>query len=119
MFNIVPDCLLTGALLHDFYSLFEGFDEVDSVFQDYVTPQDNHPIIQDRQLIINLRAMILKLPQENIDFLAMFLRHLRRIAKNHNTNKMGLNNLQVVWSPTLNFGGNLFINAQELYFLHC
>lgn len=104
--SLVPDCLLTGALLGEFSSLFEGFGEADSIFPDYVSPQDDHPIIRDRGLLSDLRQVVLKLPQENIDFLALFLRHLRGIAKNHVNNKMGLNNLQVVWSPTLNFGGN-------------
>lgn len=55
------------------------------------------------------------LPEVSRDFLAIFMRHLKRVSENHQVNKMGLTNLQVVWCPTLGFGGCLFV----CLILHC
>ena len=103
----VPECLL-GENVTAFQDLFTRFSDLESCFKDSITLESgkDHPILHNEELLLALEHLIqTQVTTESRDFLAVFLRHLRRISLNEAVNKMGLNNLQVVWSPTLRFGG--------------
>jgi Rho-type GTPase-activating protein 1/2 len=99
---------LTNRLLPYFRKVFANMEE-EAVFGDYCTPEDNHPIASNPAILTKLTRLINELPAENYYTLSVFLPHLDRVAKLHKINKMGFKNLQVVWTPTLNFGSSLLI----------
>ncbi|KAJ3363321.1 hypothetical protein HDU91_003032 [Kappamyces sp. JEL0680] len=111
----LPDCILTGERLGEFSALFNSFDEDEMAIPDAITLKDQHPLVNNPELLDQLSFLLSQLPPENTDFMAVFFSHLKRVAQNYVENKMGLNNLQVVWSPTLHFGGALFM----VLVLHC
>ncbi|KAJ3274285.1 hypothetical protein HDV01_003129 [Terramyces sp. JEL0728] len=107
--KIVPEVVLTDELEPQFAALVQPLNEQECSFPDTLKATDPHPIAQNKALLDNLAALISRLPIINRDFLALFLKHLNKIAANCAVNKMGLNNLQVVWSPTIRFGGALLM----------
>ncbi|KAJ3312894.1 hypothetical protein HDV04_002551 [Boothiomyces sp. JEL0838] len=105
----LPEVVLTDELEPQFAALVQPLNEQECSFPDTLKATDPHPIAQNKALLDNLAVLIARLPIVNRDFLAIFLKHLNKIAANCAVNKMGLNNLQVVWSPTIRFGGALLM----------
>jgi RalA-binding protein 1 len=103
---VVPETLLTTELSSKFTSVFSGRGDI--AFNDSDILTLNHPILTDSVILEKVKMLVDLLPQENRDFLAVLFQHLKIIASNFEINKMGLNNLAVVWSPTIQFGGGLF-----------
>jgi len=102
---IGPGCILTDQGLTAFQDIFTAYNDMDLYIPDSITLDAVHPLINNAPLLQSLQNLIQTLPTENRDFLALFFAHLRRIRENEAVNKMGLSNLQVVWSPTIRFGG--------------
>lgn len=107
----LPECLLGDRLVNNFQDLFIPYNDLDTHFKDSITLEDDdgHVLLNNEDLLVSLERLIKLLPEDNRVFLAVFFGHLRRISLKASVNKMGLNNLQVVWSPTLRFGGALFM----------
>ncbi|KAI8904836.1 RhoGAP domain-containing protein [Gorgonomyces haynaldii] len=108
-FRSLPECILTEQLRLRMIQVFVHYRTENVEFPDYIAPTDSHPITSNQNILRDLKSLIRLLPDENKRLLSKFLPHLNRVAKNHTTNKMGLNNLQLVWSPTLMFGSALLI----------
>jgi hypothetical protein len=95
IFNLVPECVLTDALLPTFYQKTEMWRKVG-------TEEARRVLLQ------NLSMLISQLPEANIAFLSMLMLHLKRVSDMNSVNLMNVSNLEVVFSPTLGFGGDLF-----------
>jgi hypothetical protein len=101
--------LLTPQLSPLFIQVLGDIDEDFHHYPDSITLETNHPLVQNQVILSKLTSLVDQLPRENRHFLGVFLRHLGKIASNYQVNKMGYNNLQVVFNPTLQFGGALFL----------
>ncbi len=96
-----------GERVNEFQELFASFTQEQACFKNSITLENDqgHALLNNENLLQSLERLISDLPEENKNFLAALMAHLRRISINETVNKMGLTNLQVVWSPTLQFGG--------------
>lgn len=109
IFNLVPECILTNALLPKFRLVFSELSGEMLPFGEYLTGDSDHPVASNPFIIEQLKKIIVYLPDENYTLLSVFLPHLSRVAKNFKINKMGYTNLNTVWAPTLNFGSAILI----------
>ncbi|TPX32797.1 hypothetical protein SmJEL517_g04150 [Synchytrium microbalum] len=67
----------------------------------------NSSVQQDAHLIPELARLCNQLPTENYYTLAYLFRHLHKVSKNNEVNKMTTSNLQVVFTPTLGISSTL------------
>lgn len=113
-YNVVPTCLLGENGVEEMLALFSKYSDSELYFPDSVTLQKEtdgggggyHVVLHDEQLLLGLERLItVHVGVAERDLLAVFLKHVRRVSLEEARNKMGLNNLQVVWSPTVRFGG--------------
>jgi hypothetical protein len=111
----LPEPLLTTELSGEFNKVLEPFENQDSAFDDHITLDTKHVLVNNPNILNPLKRLIDRLPLANSHFLAVYLAHLKRVASNYKVNKMGFTNLQVVFAPTLHFGGSLFM----VMILHC
>ena len=98
---------MTNELVPKFQQVFQGHESID--IDNSVMLEGNHPVLTDPSLYQMSRDLIKQLPVANYDFLRALLSHLKRISQNYEINKMGINNLSLVWRPTIQFGGTLFV----------
>jgi hypothetical protein len=111
----LPEPLLTHALTPDFNRIFNHLNDEAAIITNDITLESKHTLVNNSSILEALKRLIDRLPAPNRDFLAVFLAHLKKIAENYKRNKMGYSNLQVVFAPTLHFGGSLFV----VLTLHC
>jgi hypothetical protein len=111
----LPDPLLTNELSGEFNKIIEQFEDHEIAFDDHITLDTKHVLVNNPRVLNSLKKLIDRLPIANRHFLAVYLPHLKRVASNYRVNKMGYSNLQVVFAPTLHFGGSLFM----VMILHC
>ncbi|KAI8929001.1 RhoGAP domain-containing protein [Entophlyctis helioformis] len=107
-FRELPENILTKELLPVFMAPFAKFTDDDATFPQHLTASDQHPITSDPATLAALSAAARRLPRQNYAVLAVLFAHLSRVSARHAVNKMGIGNLQVVWTPTLGFGSSLF-----------
>ena len=98
---------MTNELFPQFQQIFQGHESID--IDNSVMLDGNHPVLLDPDLYQQTLNIVQKLPVANYDFLRALLSHLKRISQNYEVNKMGINNLSLVWRPTIQFGGTLFV----------
>lgn len=102
----LPEPLLTNRLGPQFDKILNKYSDVS--YSDDINLQSHHILVRNEVILQPLRELISLLPIENRDFLGIFLSHLKRIAELREY-KMGYSNLQVVFAPTIHFGGSLFL----------
>ncbi|KAJ3268136.1 hypothetical protein HK104_005463, partial [Borealophlyctis nickersoniae] len=93
----LPESILTKALAPKFIELSSGC----------ATDPERGTPTPDPALLNQMATLCTQLPRENYSVLAMIAAHLYRVQERQAVNKMGLGNLQVIFSPTLGVSSSL------------
>ena len=98
-FRDLPSSLLTNSLCPEFEAVLEDIADEFNFSTTFTV---------SNQLVQSLKAVADRLPAEHSSLCSVLFEHLADVASRCETNKMGIPNLQVVWTPTLRLSRNLF-----------
>ncbi|KAI9333791.1 Rho GTPase activation protein [Zopfochytrium polystomum] len=98
----LPEPLLTDTLSAKFQMICPNIEEANSP-----TGSSPEPAKLDKSVINGLTSLCERLPNANAALLRCLLAHLDKIQQHADTNKMTVNNLLVIFSPTLQISSTL------------